>query len=229
MKATSFFRFNHLIFQYFILFWPFFLLVFTAHAQQIILKDLNGRPIFENSYLSVEGTPYLREEWSAGLIKAKSNGKTYEMPKMRYDAHKDEIEYDQVGKLFRFTSAEINEFSTGEGTFRAGFPAVGNLTPKNFYQVLYDGRVKLLKRVYLAIQTERLYNSATTTQRFVREDALYLFKNDGEMLKFKKDKSALLDAIGTEKQADLEAFIKQNKLKLTKEEDLVRILEKFSE
>ena len=208
------------------LFWVLLLSALIGQAQQVILKDLNGRPIFENSYLSVEGSPYLREEWSAGLIKAKSNGKTYEMPKMRYDAHKDEIEYDQVGKLFRFTATEISEFSTGEGTFRAGFPAIGNLTPKNFYQVLYDGRVKLLKRIYLAIQTERPYNSATTTQRFVREDALYLLKNNGEILRFKKDINALLDALGTEKQTDLEAFIKVNKLKISKEEDLVRILEK---
>ena len=199
-----------------------------AKAQPAFLRDLNGRPIFENSNVDVEGSPYLREEWSAGIVKARSNRKSYEIAKLRYDAHTDELEYDQAGKLFRFGAADVVEFSTGDGTFRSGFPAANGLLPKNFFQVLYDGeKIKLLKRIYVAIQIEKPYNSASTTKRFVKEEALYLLKDNAEMLRFKKDKKSLFEAIPNDKHAELEAFIKDQKLKLTKEEDVLRVLEKY--
>lgn len=198
-----------------------------VEAQNAFLQDLSGRPIFENSETDVEGSPYLRKEWSAGVVTAKSNRKSYEIAKLRYDAYKDELEYDQAGHLFRLGAAEIVEFSTGDGTFRSGFPAINDLTKKNFYQVLYDGgNVKLLKRIYVIIQTEKPYNSATTTKRFLQETTLYLLKNNVEMVKLKKDKKSLLEAL-TNKQSELEAFIKDQKLKFSKDEDVIRILAKY--
>ncbi len=200
---------------------------FLVFGQQAFLQDLNGRPIFENSTTDVEGSPYLRETWTSGVVKAKSNRKNYDIPKLRYDAHKDELEYDQAGSLFRFSAENVAEFTLIEGTFRAGFPAVGSLTPKNFYQVLYDGeKNKLLKRIYVGIQTEKPYNSATIIKRFVKEESLYLLKNNVEMRRFKKDKKSFFEII-TDKQPEMEAFMKEQKIKFSKEDDLIRLLEKY--
>jgi hypothetical protein len=200
------------------------LLTLSTYAQSMFLQDINGRPIFEGGYTEIEGSPYLNDVWSRGSVKAKNNGKTYELAKMRYDLYKDELEYEENQKPYRF-SKEITEFSTNDGVFRSGFPAIEPMTDRNFYQVLYDGNVKLLKRTTVRIQTEKLYSSATQTKRFIKDDALYLFKN-GTMTRLKKDKKALLEALG-DKQAELETFIKEEKLKLSKEEDILRVVEKY--
>ena len=196
----------------------------AAHAQGMFIQDINGRPIFENGYTEIEGSPYLKDEWSRGNVKAKHNGKTYELAKMRYDTYKDELEYEENQKSYRFSS-EITEFTTTSGVFRNKIPAYESLSGRNFYQVLYDGKVKLLKRTVTKIQTEKLYSSATTTKRFVKDEFLYLFK-DGAITRLKKDKKALLEAL-SDKQADLEAFIKEQKIKFSKEEDFLRVLEKY--
>lgn len=194
------------------------------HAQSMFLQDINGRPIFETSYVEIEGSPYLNEEWSRGTVKSKQNGKTYELAKMRYDTYKDELEYEENQKKYRF-GKEITEFSTGNGVFRNGFPPIESQTERQFYHVLYDGNVKLLKRLSARIQTEKPYNSATTIKRFVKEDALYLVKN-GVITRLKKDKKTLLEALG-DKQKELDTFIKDEKLKLSKEEDILRVIEKY--
>jgi hypothetical protein len=196
----------------------------VAQAQGMFIQDINGRPIFENGYTEIEGSPYLKDAWARGTVKAKHNGKTYELAKMRYDAYKDELEYEENEKAYRF-SGEITEFATTDGVFRNGFPVFESLTARSFYQVVYDGKVKLLKRTVARVQTEKLYSSATQTKRFVKEEFLYLLKN-GVFTRLKKDKKALLEALG-EKQDELEAFIKDQKLKLSKEEDILRVLEKY--
>lgn len=128
----------------------------AAHAQGMFIQDINGRPIFENGYTEIEGSPYLKDEWSRGNVKAKHNGKTYELAKMRYDTYKDELEYEENQKSYRFSS-EITEFTTTSGVFRNNFPAYESLSGRNFYQVLYDGKVKLLKRTVTKIQTEKQF------------------------------------------------------------------------
>lgn len=198
----------------------------ATQAQSMYIQDLNGRPIFENGYTEIEGSPYLNDNWVRGTVKAKHNGKVYEIAKMRYDVYKDEVEYEENQKPYRF-GGEITEFITNEGIFRNGFPAAESLTERSFYQVLFDGKVKLLKKNTVRVQSEKLYNSATQTKRFLKENSLYLFK-DNSITRLKKDKKSLLEALST-KQEELEKFIKTEKLKLTKEEDIQRVVEKYED
>lgn len=192
----------------------------------MFLQDINGQPIFENAYSAIEGTPYLNADWTRGTVKAKHNGKTYELAKTRYDAYKDELEYEENQKPYRF-GKEITEFTSDGKLFRSGFTALDNLTLASFYEVIYDGKVKLLKRYPTRIQSEKPYNSATEIRRFVKEEAFFLYK-DHKTYRLKKDKKSLLEALG-DKQADLEAFIKDQKLKLSKEEDILKVIEKYEQ
>jgi transcriptional antiterminator Rof (Rho-off) len=159
-----------------------------------------------------------------GFAKAKHNNKTYELKRVRYDIYKDELEYDVAGSYFRL-SDQITEFSCGDGTFRNGFANVESLTGRHFYQIVYDGNTKLLKRIVARVATEKLYGSASETKRFLKDEALFVQKN-GTLTRLKKDKKAILELLA-DKQPALEAFVKEQKLKLNKEEDIVKILEKY--
>jgi hypothetical protein len=200
------------------------LVTFSKNTSAQYLTDINGRPFIEVKYTDIEGSPYLNDEWSVGFAKAKHNNKMYELKRVRYDIYKDELEYDVAGKYFRL-SDQITEFSCGEGTFRNGFPNIESLTGRQFYQVLYDGHIKLLKRISIRIATEKVYSSASETKRFLKDEALYILKN-GLLNRLKKDKKAIVELLA-DKQPTIETFIKLHKLKTTNEKDMILILEKY--
>lgn len=195
----------------------------NTFAQAQFMTDVNGRPVKELKYTDIDGSPYLREDWSAGLIKTRS-GKLQQFARVRYDAFQDELEYDQAGKYFRL-APEISEFSCGDGTFRNGFPIIDNHTKDSFYQILYDGKTKVLKKIMIRVITEKAYGSATETKRFLKEEKLYLAIN-GMLQAVKGDKKATMLIFQDKKEA-LETFIKNQKLKLSSEDDLLKVAEKY--
>ncbi len=200
------------------------LIISSNKTNAQFITDINGRPFVEIKYTDIEGSPYLNDNWSVGFAKAKHNNKTYELKRVRYDIYKDELEYDVAGSYFRL-SDQITEFSCGDGTFRNGFTNAEPLTIRSFYQILYDGKIKLLKRIAAQIATEKLYGSASETKRFLKEEALFIQKN-GILTRIKKDKKTILEIL-SDKQPQIEAFIKEQKLKPTREEDIVKIIEKY--
>lgn len=194
------------------------------HAQTAFLQDINGRPFFTINYTDYEGSPYLINDWRKGTVVAKTNGKTYELAKMRYDIYKDEIEYEENQKPYRFAN-EITEFQLAGRVFRRNFPNIETYNARSFYEVLYDGKIKVLKHYLVKVQSEKPYNSATEIKRFVKDEYLFLMK-DSKMIKLKRDKKAVLDLLA-DKQSDLENFIKSQKLKLSKEDDIIALVEHY--
>ena len=204
----------------------FAFIALAASASAQFTNDINGRPMFEFKYTDTEGSPYLSENWVSGLV-ISNKGKRYEYKKLRYDAYKDELEYERGGSIYRL-SAEISGFELADdkGTvFRNGFPAIDRQTEKSFYQVLYDGNTPLLKRIRSSIEEEKLYNSATITKRFVTDETFYLFKNK-TLVRIKKDKKSILAQL-EDKRPHLEKFIKDQDLKLSNIEDIERLLEEY--
>ncbi len=207
----------------------FALLGLTAVADAQFMYDINGQPVRENTYVDVEGSPYLFDEWYKGIVKVAKTGKVYDDVKLRYDAYKDELEYEKEGQLLRLTS-EILEFSipTGDALyeFRRGFPAVGDQNENSFYRVLYDGNTKLLKRYEMRLREDRAYSSATTTKRFDLGEETYILK-DGQMNKTKKnDKKGLLKLLADEKNL-MNYVIKEEQLDFKTDDDTAKLLEEY--
>jgi hypothetical protein len=199
-----------------------------ATAQAQFMYDINGRVVNEVQYTDVEGSPYLLDNWYTGSVKM-TEGKVYDGIKMRYDAYKDELEYEKDGKFYRL-GPEIVEFSIPSGdalyNFRRGFPAAGNQTDRSFYQLLHDGTTKLLKRHEMKMREERAYNSATNTKRFDLNEKLYILKQ-GKMYPIKKnDKKALLKILSDERNL-MEYAIKEQQLDFKTEDDIVKLLEEY--
>jgi hypothetical protein len=199
-----------------------------AHAQ--FMYDINGRVVNEIEYTDVEGSPYLLDEWHTGSVTMAQGGKVHDGIKMRYDAYKDELEYEKDGKLYRL-GPEISAFSipTGEELFifQNGFPAAGNQNQKSFYRVMHDGNTKLLKRYEMKMREDRPYNSATTTKRFDLGNELYVLK-DGTMhpIKMKTVRKELLKILSDEKNL-MQYVIKEEQLDFRRENDVVKLLEEY--
>ncbi len=202
-------------------------LISVADAQ--FMYDINGRPVRESTYVDVEGSPYLFDEWYKGIVKVTKTEKVYDDVKLRYDAYKDELEYEKEGQMLRL-GPEILEFSIPTGTalyeFRRGFPAVGNQNENSFYRVLYDGNTKFLKRYEMRLREDRAYNSATVTKRFDLGEETYILK-DGQMHQTKKnDKKGLLKLLIDEKNL-MNYIIKEEQLDFKTDDDTVKLLEEY--
>ena len=201
----------------------------TTVVQAQFMQDINGRVVTEQTYTNVEGSPYMIEDFNKGILTMAKGNQVYDGIPMRYDAYKDELEYEKDGKHYRL-GPEITSFSipTGDALyeFQRDFPAVGDLTENSFYQVLYDGTTKLLKHYGKRMREEKAYNSATATKRFDGTEQLFVLKG-GKMNPIKKnDKKELLSLLSDEKNL-MNYIIKEEQLDFKSEKDMVKLLEEY--
>ena len=88
-----------------------------------------------------------------------------------------------------------------------------------FVHIIYNGsRVKLIRDPYSAESVKTIQNvgQTITNRRFNRKDN-YFFLIDGEYSTVRLKKNEVIKKLGFKKE--LEAFIKDNKLKMNKDED----------
>jgi len=212
----------------FICIFGFALISLSAKGQQF-MKDADGRPLLERRYTDVQGSPYLNDQWRTGTVKL-ANGQTHKDVDLKYDQVAEELIFkNSEGKAFTFREP-VKEFSLqspggseiGGMIFRNGFKSTDAGTSNTFYQVLSDGETPLLKRSVKKVMENKPYGSATTIKTFHDVTTYYLAKN-GQPVKVRKDKKAILAALG-DYTANLEEFIRTNKLNFKSDNDLIMLV-----
>ena len=199
------------------------LLALCANAQNKFVNKADGQPMYATRYAEVEGTPYWDDNFVKSEAKSIQNGKWYSYEKARFDCYKNELEYEQSANRFMYLGHEqISEFRLNGVVFRCGFPAINEWSNRHFYQVLYDGEVKLLKHIHNRVVTEAIFGNVTKLSKFEREEQYYVFKQ-GEMKRLKRKKGSVLEALA-EKQDALLQYAKSNNLDFSSEEDLKKIV-----
>lgn len=193
----------------------------------VYLKGVDGRPFFEKSYVDVQGSPYLQDDWAKGNVELK-NGISYKNVDLKYDEVQDvllfkneknePLAFIQAVKSFTITSKQGNE----QLLFRNSFSPVKGATAASYYQVLADGAVQFLVRRAKKIREDKAYGSATTV-RTIEAYVNYFIAKNGVPVNIKKSEKSVLEAIGGDSAA-LEAYIKSNKLNLKNEEDITKLV-----
>jgi hypothetical protein len=169
----------------------------------VIHKSVNTE--FDNSqYLP-------SQDWRNGYF-VQANGKRFEMTQMRYDTHLKRIEYKESDVRF-YPKEKIIEFGFLNGdVFQSRFKAFDGLDEDTFFQVLYNGKTKLLKHTETTISDITPYNSAAKISHFNFYVNYYILKENGQFTKSKKIYDGLLKIL-SDKSEDIETFVKNNKLK----------------
>ncbi|HVI48744.1 MAG TPA: hypothetical protein VM802_28000 [Chitinophaga sp.] len=198
----------------------------SAHAQ-IYMDGVDGKPIRESKYVDVQGTPYLQDEWAKGSIQMKI-GKTFTDLMLKYDMVEDaplfkgkqgeSIYFAEFPQAFTITDLKDNHLQQ----FRSGYKPVKGATAQSYYEVLADGKVQLLKRKVKVLREDKPYGSATTVRK-IDENINYFIAKDGQPVNIKKSERAVLEAIG-DKNSELEAYIRSNKLNVKNDEDLIKLV-----
>lgn len=92
--------------------------------------------------------------------------------------------------------------------------------------VLNSGKAIALKKPVKAIVEVTPYGSARSQKTIVNSE-LYFIYNNGQMLKVKKDKKSLLNALNDKKEP-LTKFITDKKLNFKSDEDIQMLLEYYN-
>ena len=206
---------------------PLFSLNFICQAQNppnssTWLEDTNGKMLMSSNYTDVDGSPYLPKQWVEGAITLKT-GKNIPYNQLRYNIITGNLEFNYTGKSYDVTNS-MEGFTLGSMKFRNGFPSTEKQNAESYYQILHDGKQKLLCHRAANIYIEQAYNSATKTKKLDVIETYYLQKTDGKMYEVKKNLKFLLVMLD-DKAKQTEEYCKRENIKLRSWDDAVKVLE----
>ncbi|QQL49090.1 hypothetical protein [Mucilaginibacter ginkgonis] len=204
---------------------------FEAKAQYVMIQDAaGGNVVSTNGYVDVQGSMFLYPEWHSGTITV-ANGKVYGNMNLKYDELNDKVyvkgpNNETILLNEHITGFTVNYVDGNAGalakTFKSGFSNIPNTTAESYLEVLAEGKVELLKRVNKYIQTNKEYNSATSTKEFLENQKYYLIKG-GTVIAIKKDRKSIASALPAF-AAQIETYSKENSLNFKQDPDLARLI-----
>lgn len=199
-----------------------------------VARDVAGKNLIQRSVSDFVGSPLLTEQWSKGVIMFADNTASKQID-IKYDQLEDVVLYKNDKDETLIATDPIKEFSilvvkdgkAQEKVFRAGFNPVNNNSDKAFYEVIADNNLKFVKRTIKTIVEEKEYNAASVTKKVIDKSYYFVVKSNTPILVSKNEKS-ILAAIG-DKNAELSAYIKTNKLNLKNDTDIAKLLAHYDE
>ena len=213
----------------------------------IILYFING-PLFsqisnipgfgnelmrEKKYADVEGSSYLYPNWKTGSI-TDNTGKVYANQLIMYNSYEDVIEINQEGRTlilnnllypkceFMFvdevTKTQIHRI------FQSGFSVEG-YTIKNYWEVLFIGDYKFLKKTKTEFMDQNVssYGSTSVGKKFITRETYIIIDKLGKSFECRLSKKSFLEALGNDKEL-AEIYIAKTKTKVKSETDFIKVL-----
>jgi len=198
-----------------------FLMLYTSKSYSQYVSYQDGSPAREIKLVNVEGSELLYPDWTKGSIKLAS-GKVYEGMLLKYNVYEDELYFKGKDDVtMKFTSPVV-EFRLDSDIYRNGFPAVKAFSQLSYFKVLAEGKATLLKKMSKNILDVKEFNSSIAVKKIADDKSYYLYIN-GKMLPLKSDKNTFLGLL-SDKQNELESYLKANKINFKKEEDLIDLV-----
>jgi len=184
---------------------------------QFIIVDKNGAN-FQSYYEGVDGHPFFIEVFKSSTIKLVS-GEVFTDVRSRLDLFKQTIQLNLAGdtsksvlpgKITDIVFYDTIRSKPYSYKFQSGYPPIDDLDRNNFYQVLSDGKVELLKSSVKKINKLKNEMSGELRSQFDIYENYYLYVKY-EMKRLKKDKEYLLNLFA-DKRNELEQYIKEQKI-----------------
>jgi hypothetical protein len=187
----------------------------------------------DGSFLSekaagVKGTPFLFDDWKKGNVLLKTRERI-DSVYIRYNLYSDLLGVKVDGEEYQF-NIDVLEFLLPDSLtntmnlFRSGFSPVAGLTERSFYQVLYDGKTKFLLKYKKEIASELTSTPGVKARVFEDHKLYYILTASGKMERIRKKNKTILDLFD-DKREELKKMIDTNKLKLTTDEEIIKLLE----
>ena len=199
-------------------------------AQQEFVSAPSGAEIREQSYSAVKGTPYLYEEWSRGTVKM-ADSTVYNDLALKFNALRNQLLYKNPtnGALMEFLKP-VSVFVIGKDSnrelYRKGFPAVDNFTEDTYYQVISDGKVKLLYKKSKVLVESKFYSSATSETN-IQDVSSYYILRDGNMKKIRPSKKEFIELF-KDKENTIKAYLQAQDIDYKDKQSLANLVNYYN-
>ncbi|MEO7212451.1 hypothetical protein [Mucilaginibacter sp.] len=208
-------------------------IIHTASAQFMHQRDF--KPITTQDYTNIDGTPYLYDTWQQGSVILVNGVSSKEKMSLKYNLVDDVVSFKdkESGEEMAFV-VPVQEFTLNLNNddelfvrrFRSGYKNIEGSTPASFFEVLSDGKIQLIKKFNKVVFESQNIGSASKTKSFMEKSKYYLV-NNGKALPVKNDKKSLLAGLG-DKQAQLEDYIKSNKISFKSDTQLGKLVDYYN-
>jgi len=184
-----------------------------------------------NPYENVVGNPYIDEQFQEGEILFKDSS-VYEVTGLRLNHNNDQIEFKQDEQILAIPNPkDLISVSFGDHLFYYERYVKGKKILYSYFEVLVPGKISLYYRRASIIKREKLAPSEMSGgnyRDYIRTVEDYYIKKEGEpAFLINKTQKSILKAL-SDKEAELEEYIDQNKLKIKKEEHLKDLIEYYN-
>jgi hypothetical protein len=179
--------------------------------------------------VQVKGTPYLDEAYAQGSILTSTASRN---TLLRYNAYKDIIEFQVDGQArILDPSTTVKKVSLGNSTFVVEKYVTDKGIPKYGYFTLLDsGKVNLFSKKSVKFTPGlkgRALDGGDQPAEFRRNpDEFYIKVGAGELIEVKNIKTMI--AAFPDKQDELAAFAKKEKISPKDEEELVKLVQYYN-
>lgn len=185
---------------------------------------------FDNRYEGVKGTPYALEEWDSGEIFLSSKQKVA-VKKLNYNCFDNEIAVKdpETGEISVINRYKVELFQINQADGKISFIPLRLKADeeKVFVQVLYDqgSKVyKVYKKEFLQANYEGGYSADRKYDEFIdKADILIMKEGDNTIYRVKNSKKQVI-ALFPEKEKEIAAYIKGNKLDLKDPRSMVELM-----
>ncbi len=193
------------------------------------MVEYNGarlRPIERDiSYEDIDGSPYHSDKLISGLVITLKGDTLVRF--MRYDSYTEKMEYVQDDQLLVLNNPEATNLirlNNMEYVYRIFDYA--DKSYSGFLTRLADGECELLRRDWVEFEEEEPGQTPyhkVKPDRFTKKGPAYFYSCNGGRPVFFKGSQSDLEELTGDRIAESRRFIKQEKLKLRKEEDMIRL------
>jgi hypothetical protein len=186
------------------------------------LRNNTTGGVNDNLPANLEGSPYLTDDFRRGMVYMENETPYPAM--MRYNAYQDEMQVQGPNGISTlFLRDNIWAVLNGE-TFKIASYEKGSGAAKGYFVELNQGNTRLLKQ-YKKVFLEAVPASSSYTQdrppRFEDDITYYLLQESGPAQEVKLRKKDILNLLSSK---EAESFVKENKLGLKTEQEVLRVL-----
>jgi hypothetical protein len=211
-----------------------FNLSLTAFSQStyLDLEDYAGvfksKDVIAVTNTNIDGSPYFNEVWENGIVVFK-NEVAYKVKSLNYNVYTNEFLFRQGGGEFAISNLdEIEEFRINENIFIHYF--IGDKSNKSFFQVITtNNKLVLLKKFDCLIAEGKPSTGITPAinDKFKISSEYYYIDQSNPAQEFKIKKNNIPEFMSKHIK-EVQTFIDDNKLKLKKEEDLIKVFDYYN-
>lgn len=178
----------------------------------------------------IDGSPFLDNEFIKGTIYTYQKIQFNDIP-LRYNIFNDEMEFQTPdNKILAIAAPEIVEKAVVGENILSNIPyKLGNKIKHGFFILLIEGKVNLYARPEVLYQRPKkaaAYKDPEPAKFVERPHSYYLRLNEDPAVKVESKKDLI--NFFTDHQKQVEDFIKENKVKPSKEEKLIELVKYYN-